>query len=96
LRNNWSHVDVTGGNEGNEVMTSTEPGLANERDSGLDSQALRVLLVLEVLLQTTVFTILITLHVQPFVVIGICAILFIACRLAARACKSQLQQPTTH
>jgi hypothetical protein len=77
-------------------MTSTEPGHTNERDSGFYSQALRVLLGLEVLLQTTVFTILITLHVQPLVVIAICAILFIACRLVTRVCKSQLQQPTTH
>jgi hypothetical protein len=77
-------------------MNSTQPGPPSERDREFDSQAFRVLLGLEVLLQTTVFTLLMILHVQPLVAIVICATLFIACRLAARVCKSRLQQVTTN
>lgn len=78
----------------NEVMVSTPPGLTSERDSAVYSQALCLLRGFEVLLQTSVFTLLMILHVQPLVAIVICAILFIACRLASRVCTSRLKQLT--
>jgi hypothetical protein len=96
----WVRIDtgfrrgsITGENEGNEVMTSTQPGLSGESDRGFYSQALRFLLGFELLLQACVFTVLMILQVNPAFAFGVCVILFIACRLAVRVCKSRLQHP---
>lgn len=75
-------------------MTSTECSLTNENGREFDSQALRFLLGFELLLQTSGLTILLILGVNPAFGFGVCAILFIACRLAVRTCKTRLQQRT--
>ena len=77
-------------------MSLPAPDPTRESHHKFDSQALRYLLGFELLLQTSLFTLLMILNVNPALAFGVCVILFIACRLALQVCKSRLQQPTTH
>ena len=51
----------------------------------------RYLLGIEILLQTSLFTLLMILQMKPAIAIATCAILLIAGRIAAKICKSRIQ-----